>query len=90
MDGCGKCWKCEDGRGCIHTVSISPSATPSRRNTIAPRTPDPAWERGIPVDRRGMPQLDETGAPMHAKKYAEKRSQIDEAKRKARNAPAAI
>lgn len=35
MTDCGKCWKCKEGRGCIRSVTISASATPSRRPVAA-------------------------------------------------------
>lgn len=71
-----------DDFGCkIRTIQFDPRAMPTRRNTVEPRRPDPAWERGIPTDNRGMPWLDETLSPIGTKKFAERRHEI-EAKRR--------
>ncbi len=69
-------------------MQVSPSATPSRRNTVAPRTPNNAWERGVPRDSRGMPVLNPDLTPMGAKQFAENRSRIEESRRRAHQAPA--
>ncbi len=87
-DDCGRCWKCKEGRGCIRSVQLDPRATPSRTRRGVPHTPDPAWERGIPTDDRGMPQLRPDLSPMGIKEFGQKRSLIEEAKRKAANVPA--
>ena len=77
-DGCGKCWKCVEGRGCIKTVQVDPRATPTRTRRGVPRTPDPAWERGVPTDGRGMPYLRPDLTPMGVKEFASKRSKFED------------
>lgn len=81
MDGCGKCWKCLEQRGCIQTIQLAPSATPSRnedgRRKHPPRTPDPSWEKGIATDHRGMPYLKPDLTPMGVKEAAQKRSSFE-------------
>lgn len=72
------CWGC---RIRAKGVQVSPSATPSRRNTIPPRTADPAWERGLAGERRCdgsfMPYLNEHGSPLHVKEAGERRHEIN-------------
>lgn len=46
----------------IKTVSLSPAATPTRKNNVPPAQPNPAWEKGIYRDDRGMPLLNENGS----------------------------
>lgn len=75
----------DDCFGCkIKTVQLSPSSTPSRRNSIPPKTnPDSnAWERGIARDSRGMPVLDENLQPMGLKEYAHKKRAVEDGRRK--------
>lgn len=72
-DDCAPCrWR---------TVSVSPSAMPTRHNHKAPRKPDPAWERGIVTERRPdgseMPYLDGKGNPIHVKQFAENRASYE-------------
>lgn len=71
------------------TLQVSPVATPNRRNQVAPKPSDGAnaWERGTPVDARGMPQLGPDLKPIGNKKYAELRSKIEERKRRSHQAP---
>ena len=61
-------------------VAISPAATPSRRNTVAPPTADPAWERGVAGERRPdgsfMPYLNDKGSRLHLKEAGERRREI--------------
>lgn len=68
-------------------VSVAPSATPSRMNTLPPRKADPAWERGIISERRPdgsrMPILRPgTTTPLRVKEYGERRREIDESIRR--------
>lgn len=69
--------------GCrIRTINFAPSAMPSRMNKTAPRKPDPAWERGIATDERGMPYLKANSTtPMGVKEAAEKRHEIESRRR---------
>jgi len=62
-------------------LNISPSAMPSRRNSIPPRVSEGAnaWERGVATDHRGLPYLDMSGQPIPIKKFAEKRHVYEEA-----------
>lgn len=71
----------------VQTIQIDPRATPSRRNNIEPRRPDPAWERGIPTDSRGMPYLTKDGSPMGVKEFGENRHRIEEHRRQLHNSP---
>lgn len=54
-------------------------------NTVPGRKPDPAWERGIPTDDRGMPMLDETMEPMNTKAHERRGHEIKERKRQLAN-----
>lgn len=69
-------------------VMLSSSASPTRRNSIPPRTtPEPSWEKGIAVDRRRngevMPLLDASASrTIPIKEYGEKRHQYDDALRR--------
>lgn len=81
---------CPTYRDHVATVGIAPSATPSRHNNAAPRTPNPAWERGIATDERGMPYLKPGSMEfMSVKEAAERRREIEGARRALRQAPAA-
>lgn len=72
------CFKCK-----LRTITVSPAAMPSRRNTVAPRGGGNDWERGIATNGRGMPLLDpDTGAEMSVKTFGEKRHRVDEARRR--------
>ena len=64
-------------------LQISPAATPNRRNTVAPRAADPAWERGIITDPRPngtrMPVLDgKTLEPIGVHEAQSRRHEINE------------
>lgn len=68
-------------RGCGHidrevieSVQISPSATPSRKNAIPPRTPNNSFEKGVRKDERGVPYLDTDMSPVHFKESFNKRA----------------
>jgi hypothetical protein len=81
VDGCREC----KFRG---TIQISPRATPTKtRSKAEPRRPDPAWERGVATDERGVPLLDEKGGQIGVKQYAENRHKYDEMRRRLRNDP---
>ena len=69
---------------------VSPQATPNRRNHLPPKVTSNAnaWERGVAKDSRGMPLLCADGSPMGVKEYAEKRTEVEEVRRRAHNAPA--
>ena len=71
----------------IRTIQWSPAATPSRRNTIPPRTPNNSWEKGTATDDRGMPLLDGNLNPIGLKERANKRGLIDRRLEALRNAP---
>lgn len=76
----------EDCFGCkIQSIQFDPRAMPTRRNKVEPRRPDPAWERGIPTDNRGMPYLRKDLSPMGVKEFAEKSHQIEAHKRQLHN-----
>lgn len=69
----------DDCFGCrIKTIQIAASATPTRRNNVAPRKPDPAWERGRAgehrVDGSFMPYLKPDLSPIGVKHMQDKRT----------------
>lgn len=99
----GMCAQCEDAaHDAMHAVPVtgcmacklnrlqwSPSCHPSTRNTIPPKTPDNAWERGIVTqDRPGgtqMPILDKNNLePMPIKDLSHRRHEVEEGLRKLR------
>ena len=82
----------DDCFGCkVQSIQFDPYAMPSRLNKKAePRRPDPAWERGIPKDSRGMPFLRTDGTPMGVKEFGEKRHQIDQHRRTLHNSTAPV
>lgn len=82
LPGCD-CFGCH-----IRGVQFSPACTPTRRNTIPPRTPNNSWERGVPTDNRGMPYLDSNLNEIGQKTFAANRSTIETKVRELRNAPA--
>lgn len=71
--------------GCkAQSIQFNPYSMPSRLHPEhAPRTPNPAWERGVATDSRGMPQLRKDGSPMGVKEYAESRHKIEEHRKRA-------
>ncbi len=81
----------EDCYGCkLSSVQFDQGWMPTRdkyKISQPPRTPEPAWERGIPTDNRGMPWLRKDGSPMGIKEYSEKRSVIEATKREWANPP---
>lgn len=51
--GCGRCFKCREGRGCIRDVSFSAAATPTRRATaVAGVAKDRRWDADMPAYKR--------------------------------------
>lgn len=86
----GSCDGCYGCRLRAKGVMVSPAATPNRRNKIAPRTADPAWERGIAGEHRPggfMPYLNDKGSPIHVKEAGERRTEIDARVHQLRNDP---
>lgn len=78
----------DDCFGCkIRTIQWSPAATPSRRNTIPPRTPNNSWEKGIAKDERGMPLLNEKGDPVGLHEMASNRGKYEARIRELKNTP---
>lgn len=71
------------------TMHLDPRATPSRRNGIPPRKPDPAWERGRLTDRRPggfeMPVLGKDHQPIGVKEASENRGAIEARRRQLHN-----
>lgn len=71
------------------TLNLDPRATPSRRNGIPPRKPDPAWERGrVTEERPGgfrVPILNSEGQPLGVKEHADNRRAIESRRRELRN-----
>jgi hypothetical protein len=56
-------------------------------NKVAPRGTDgrKSWEKGVALDHRGIPYLDQNGAQIPIKKFAEKRKVFEAAIRRNRN-----
>lgn len=84
-----------DVEGCptckLRSVQLSPAATPTKTRRFAPvgkPKGDPAWERAIVTDKRGMPILKPDGNLIRSKEYAENRHSIEAARRQMANAPA--
>lgn len=71
----------QHGEGCfgckVHSVQVSPSAMPSRRNTIPPARPMNSWERGVVRDDRGLPVRRANGDLIPVHEYASERRKID-------------
>ena len=91
MDSECKDGDCSTGVMCfkhkIRTIQWSPACTPTRRNTIPPRSPSNSWERGIAKDERGMPLLDASGSPLGLHELASNRGHIEKRIRELKNAP---
>lgn len=78
---CGQPW--EAGNFCPHcgavdldalrSIQVSPSATPSRKNSVPPRRPNNSYERGVRKDERGLPYLDTNGKPVRLKEKFDRR-----------------
>ncbi len=51
----------------LRSVQVSPSATPSRKNSVPPSRPNNSFERGVRKDDRGIPYLDSNGKPLRLK-----------------------
>ncbi len=72
---------CATGPTCfrhkLRSIQFTPSCTPTRRNTIPPRTPQNSWERGVATDDRGMPLLDKNLSPIGLKEAADIGSSLD-------------
>lgn len=68
-----------------HGLNVSPAATPTRRNSVPPATPNNSFERGVPKDSRGMPFFDERGGVIGQKEYITRRREIEAGRRRAHN-----
>lgn len=51
----------------LRSIQISPSVTPSRKNSVPPRRPNNSFEKGVRRDPRGVPYLDKSGTPLKMK-----------------------
>lgn len=52
-EGCGRCWKCREGTGCIRAVSFAPTAMPTRypeATRIVDK--DKQWDRDMGAYKR--------------------------------------
>lgn len=80
---------CQQHYGCrlrSKGLHVSPRATPNRRRPEPYRRGQAgAWEKGLALDERGVPILDEKLTPLNTKTYAEQRHRIDETFRKMDN-----
>lgn len=78
------------GGACRRTVAPvqwSPQATPNRKSSAPPRTPDNSWERGELTDHRNMPVLGGDLEPLTVKDLANDRGRIEGGLRRLRNDP---
>ena len=51
--GCGRCFKCREGTGCIRSISFAPTAMPNRYpNAVATVAKDKQWDADMPAYRR--------------------------------------
>lgn len=88
---CGPCGQPEDcaaKAACFgekaRSMSVSPAATPNRRNNIPPRRGNNSWEKGIATDERGLPIRKANGEVIPIKEYASKRGHYDRLLREAK------
>lgn len=70
VDGCVQCHH--------QSIQLSPAATPTSRNSIAPAKPRNSWEKGQALDRRGIPYVNKDGTPIGVKDFANNRSRYEE------------
>lgn len=83
IDGPPECFGCR-----VKSFTVNPYSLPSRLHpSNPPRRPNPAWERGVPTDSRGMPFLTKAGTPMGIKQFTEDRHTIEEHRRQLAQAP---
>jgi len=68
---CTRCGRFD--REVLESIQISPSATPTSRNSIPPRTPNNSFEKGTRHDERGLAYLDHNGQPLKMKEPFDKR-----------------
>lgn len=74
--------------GCkVQSVQWSPSATPSRRNSVPPRPSQNQWEKGVATDSRGMPLLNDKGSAIGLHELASNRSTIERQLRDLKRTP---
>lgn len=90
--GCAYPAPCSCGAYSCKGISISPRATPTRRNSTLPATVEgPGYNRQIVYeDRPGgfkMPILKGTGEPLRVKEYHENKHKIDNVRAYARAHP---
>lgn len=91
MDEC-KDGQCSDTSVCfkhkLRSIQIAPSAMPSRRNSVAPRSlgEGNSWEKGIATDERGMPLIGKNGY-IGLKELQNRRHEIETQLREMKNTP---
>ena len=88
---------CASGTMCfkhkVRTLRYSATATPNARaSNVPPRTPDPAWERGLAGERRPdgsfCPYLTPgTKTPMRVKEFSENRHLVESSVRALKQTP---
>lgn len=70
-------------------VLVAPSSLPSQMNKVPPPKANPVWERTIVTEKRPdgsrMPILDHRLKPIRVKEYTQRRREIDEGVRRAKN-----
>ena len=53
MEGCGRCFKCREGRGCIRTVSFAAASMPNRKpETVRINRTEAQWDKDMPAYKR--------------------------------------
>lgn len=82
VDGCRTCK--------LRSVQLSPAATPTKTRKFHPvgvPKGNNSWERSVVTDSRGMPLLKANGEAIRSKEYAERRHEIEGARRMLATAP---
>lgn len=78
----------------VQSVRLSPAATPSRMNTVAPAEPKNHWEQGIVTEPRPggfeMPVVKRDGSHIGVKEWANHRGRYDRSRDRARNDPQSL
>lgn len=71
LNTCPECGRFD--REVLESIQISPSATPTSRNDIPPRTPNNSFEKGVRKDERGVPYLNQEGRALRMKDQFDER-----------------
>lgn len=86
---CGQPSDCAASGSCFgekaRSISVSPAATPNRRNNVPSKRGNNSWERGVATDARGMPIRKANGDVIPVKEYASNRGRYDQLLKEARS-----